>query len=63
MLKIIGAAIIGCFLLLPTAWAVEALSTAELMSHCDKYHEPEATEDMITLIRPVNPQSRKRTSW
>lgn len=53
MLKTIGAAIIGCFLFLPSAWAVEALSTAELMSHCDKYHEPEATEDKIFCVRYI----------
>ena len=53
MLKTISAAIIGCFLFLPSAWAVEALSTAELMSHCDKYHEPEANEDKIFCVRYI----------
>jgi hypothetical protein len=53
MLKRIVTAI-GCSLLLaPTAWAVEALSTAELVSHCDKYHDADATEDRIFCVRYI----------
>ena len=53
MLKRIVTAI-GCSLLLaPAAWAVEALSTAELVSHCDKYHDADATEDRIFCVRYI----------
>jgi hypothetical protein len=53
MLKTIGAAIVCCLLFPPAAWAVEALSTAELVSHCDKYHDTEATEDRIFCVRYI----------
>ena len=53
MLKLIGAAIGCCFLFAPKAWAVEALSTAELVSHCDRYHETDATEDRIFCVRYI----------
>ena len=53
MLKTIGAAIVCCLLFPSAAWAVEALSTAELVSHCDKYHEEEATEDRIFCVRYI----------
>lgn len=35
------------------AWAVEPLSTAELVSHCDKYHDKQAMEDRIFCVRYV----------
>ena len=35
----------------PTAWAVEALSTADLVSHCDNYYDEQATEDRIFCVR------------
>ena len=37
----------------PAAWAVEALSTAELASHCEKYHDQDATEDRIFCVRYI----------
>jgi hypothetical protein len=37
----------------PTAWAVEALSTAELVSHCDKYYDEQASEDRIFCVRYI----------
>ena len=53
-MKITVAALLGCGLLLtPSAWAVEALSTAELMSHCDHYAEPDAKEDQIFCVRYI----------
>lgn len=53
MLKTIGAAIVCCLLFPTAAWAVEALSTAELVSHCNKYHDSEATEDRIFCVRYI----------
>ena len=47
------AAVMGALLLAPSAWAVEALTTAELISHCDKYHDDTATEDRIFCIRYI----------
>jgi len=40
-------------LALPAAWAVEALSTAELVSHCDKYHDGTASEDRTFCTRYI----------
>lgn len=37
----------------PTAWAVEPLSTAELVSHCDKYYDEQATEDRVFCVRYI----------
>lgn len=37
----------------PSVSAVEALSTAELMSHCDKYYDEQATEDRIFCVRYI----------
>jgi hypothetical protein len=37
----------------PTAWAVEALSTAELASHCAKYHDGKASEDRTFCVRYI----------
>lgn len=53
MLKKIGMAISCWLLLAPVAWAVEALSTEELVSHCDKYHDADAEEDRIFCIRYI----------
>lgn len=53
MFKTIGAAIACCLLFPSAAWAVEALSTAELVSHCDKYHDADATEDRIFCVRYI----------
>lgn len=48
-----GMLIVGALLLAPTAWAVEALTTAELVSHCDKYHDEAAEEDRIFCVRYI----------
>lgn len=45
--------LLGALLTAPWAWAVEPLSTAELVSHCDKYHDEEATEDRIFCVRYI----------
>lgn len=37
----------------PAAWAVEALSTAELASHCDRYHDENASEDRTFCVRYI----------
>ena len=37
----------------PAALAVEALSTEELMSHCDKYYDEQAREDRIFCVRYI----------
>lgn len=43
-----------CGMLLPQAgWAVEALSTEELVSHCEKYYDEQATEDRIFCVRYI----------
>ncbi|RPH99986.1 MAG: hypothetical protein EHM68_00210, partial [Lysobacterales bacterium] len=43
----------GALLAAPAAWAVEALSTAELASHCAKYHDPNASEDRTFCVRYI----------
>lgn len=49
----------GLFLMLmgllvaPDAKSVEALSTMELMSHCDKYYDESAREDRIFCVRYI----------
>ena len=48
-----GMLIVGALLLAPSAWAVEALTTAELVSHCDKYHDEAAEEDRIFCVRYI----------
>jgi hypothetical protein len=53
MVKTIGVVIACCLLFPPAAGAVEALSTAELVSHCDKYHDATATEDRIFCVRYI----------
>ncbi len=46
-------AVIGAWLLAPSAWGVETLTTAELASHCDKYYEDTATEDRTFCVRYI----------
>jgi hypothetical protein len=53
MTKKLCAAVAATLLLAPSAWAVEALTTAELVSHCDKYHDEAATEDRTFCIRYI----------
>ena len=53
MVKNIGIAISCWLLLAPIAWAVEALSTEELVSHCDRYYDEDAEEDRIFCIRYI----------
>ena len=43
----------GALLAAPAAWAVEALSTEELVSHCDKYHDEKASEDRTFCVRYI----------
>lgn len=45
--------IIAALLLAPAAHAVEALSTEELVSHCDKYSDPQAEKDRIFCVRYI----------
>ena len=45
--------IISALMLAPSAFAVEALSTEELVSHCDKYHDPQAEKDRIFCVRYI----------
>ena len=37
----------------PAALAVEALSTQELLSHCEKYHDEQAREDRVFCVRYI----------
>ena len=53
MTRKLCAAIIGTLLLAPSARAVEALTTAELVSHCDRYHDEAAAEDRTFCIRYI----------
>lgn len=53
MTKKIVIAMLAWFALSPAAFAVEALSTAELVLHCEKYHEPDAEEDRIFCVRYI----------
>jgi hypothetical protein len=45
--------LIAGLLAAPPALAVEALSTEELMSHCDRYHDESAREDRIFCVRYI----------
>ena len=53
MFKKIGMLMVGALMLLPSAWAVEKLTTAELVSHCDKYYDDAAEEDRIFCVRYI----------
>lgn len=53
MPKTIGLTLAFGLLLSFPAWAVEALSTAELVSHCEKYHDEDAEEDRIFCTRYI----------
>ena len=45
--------LVSGLLLAPMAWAVEALSTEELVSHCEKYYDEEAEKDRIFCVRYI----------
>ena len=45
--------LLSALLTAPMAWAVEPLSTAELVSHCDKYYDEQATEDRVFCVRYI----------
>lgn len=45
--------LIAGLLTTPVALAVEALSTSELMSHCEKYHDEDAQEDRVFCVRYI----------
>jgi len=50
----LGLGVFACALLAAqAARAVEALSTEELVSHCDKYHDESASEDRIFCVRYI----------
>lgn len=53
MTRRLCTAIMGAVLCAPSAWAVEALTTAELVSHCDKYHDDTLTEDRTFCVRYI----------
>ena len=53
MLKNLMAVLVSGLVFTPSSWAVEALSSEELMSHCDHYYEPEAEEDRIFCVRYI----------
>lgn len=53
MTRKIGLLLACAFLYSLPAWAVEALSTTELVSHCDKYHDENAEEDRIFCVRYI----------
>ena len=53
MTKTIGLLLACGLVFTPTAWSVEALSTTELVSHCEKYHDAEANEDRIFCVRYI----------
>jgi hypothetical protein len=44
---------LALLLMAPSALAVEALSTEELMSHCDKYYDEQAREDRVFCVRYI----------
>ncbi|MBT8041479.1 MAG: hypothetical protein HKO85_11485 [Xanthomonadales bacterium] len=44
---------LGALLVAPAALAVEALSTEELVSHCDKFDDPNAEKDRIFCVRYI----------
>jgi hypothetical protein len=45
--------LIALLLVAPAARAVEALSTEELMSHCEKYYDEQALEDRVFCMRYI----------
>jgi len=45
--------LIALLLASPTARAVEALTTDELMSHCEKYYDEQASEDRVFCMRYI----------
>jgi hypothetical protein len=45
--------LIALLLAAPAARAVEALSTEEFMSHCEKYYDEQAHEDRVFCIRYI----------
>ena len=49
----IGISLLATVCLAPTAWAVEALSSEELASHCEKYHDENASEDRTFCVRYI----------
>ncbi len=48
-----GLLLIFGLLLTPMALAVEALSTEELMSHCDRYYDESAESDRVFCVRYI----------
>ena len=48
-----GLITLAMLLASPNAWSVEALSSDELLSHCNHYHEPDAEADRIFCVRYI----------
>ena len=53
MNRTLCTAALGALLLAPSAWAVEALTTEELVLHCEKYGDETAAEDRTFCIRYI----------
>ncbi len=53
MNRIIVLLLAGALALAPSAWAVEALTTEELVSHCELFYDESATEDRIFCVRYI----------
>lgn len=53
MLKNSIALMVGLLCTASPAMAVEILSSEELLSHCNRYHEPEAEADRIFCLRYI----------
>jgi len=53
MTRTLCAVAIGVLGLAPSVWAVEALTTEELVLHCDKYRDEAAAEDRTFCIRYI----------
>ena len=53
MNRTLCTAALGALLLAPSAWAVEALTTEELVLHCEKYGDDTAAEDRTFCIRYI----------
>ncbi len=53
MTKVLGILLGLCLLIAPRAWAVEPLSTEELLSHCKYYEQEEYEADRIFCVRYI----------
>ena len=53
MLKHGPILLLTALLAAPAVWGVDALSSEELLSHCDRYHDPDAEADRIFCVRYI----------